>query len=114
MLLAGSFSEYPLSLLLEILLHRRETGLLEVSSPKQSGFLYIKNGEVRDGEVGKLRGAAAVELAGSFVDASFQFKPLEPTDYARVVWEKSFGSNPAAGGISESSVQPSGGMCESF
>jgi len=93
MVLTGSFSEYPLFLLLEILLHKRETGLLEVSSPKQSGYFYIKNGEIKDGNVCKLTGAAAVELAGSFVDASFQFKPLEPTDYARVVWEKSFGPN---------------------
>jgi hypothetical protein len=114
MLLAGSFSEYPLSLLLEILLHRRETGLLEVSSPKQSGFFYIKNGEIRDGEVGKLRGAAAVELAGSFVDASFQFKPLEPTDYARVVWEKSFGGNPAAGDTPDIRVQAFRTMLEQF
>src|SRR5258705_6043827 len=114
MLLAGSFSEYPLSLLLEILLHRRETGLLEVSSPKQSGFFYIKNGEIRDGEVGKLRGAAAVELAGSFVDASFQFKPVEPTDYARFVWEKSFGSNPAASDTPDIRVQAFRTMLEQF
>jgi hypothetical protein len=93
MLLAGSFKEYPLVLLLEIFLHRRETGLLEVSSPKESGYFYVKNGEIKDGEVGSVRGAAAVELAGSFVDASFQFKPLKPTDYAHIVWEKSFGPN---------------------
>ena len=93
MLLTGSFKEYPLVLLLEIFLHRKETGLLEVSSPKQSGYFYVKNGEIKDGEVGSLRGAAAIELAGSFVDASFQFKPLKPTDYAHIVWEKSFGPN---------------------
>lgn len=93
MLLAGSFSEYPLGLLLEILLHKRETGLLEVSSSKQSGYFFIKEGEIRGGEVGKLAGARAVELAGGLVGASFRFEPIEPTDYARVVWEKSFGLN---------------------
>src|SRR5258705_8466146 len=93
MLLAGSFTEYPFVLLLEIFLRRNETGLLEISSPKQSGYFYVKNGEIKDGKVGKARGAAAVELAGSFVDGSFQFKPLEPADYARSVWEKSFGPN---------------------
>src|SRR5258705_3597823 len=93
MLLAGSFTEYPFFLLLEIFLRRNETGLLEISSPQQSGYFYVKNGEVKNGKVGKARGAAAVELAGSFVDGSFQFKPLEPADYARSVWEKSFGPN---------------------
>lgn len=93
MLLAGSFTEYPFFLLLEIFLRRNETGLLEISSPKQSGYFYVKNGEIKDGKIDNARGAAAVELAGSFVDGSFQFKPLEPSDYARSVWEKSFGPN---------------------
>jgi hypothetical protein len=93
MLLAGSFTEYPFFLLLEIFLRRHETGLLEVSSPRESGYFYVKNGEIKDGEVGNARGAAAVKLAGSLVDGSFQFKPLEPADYARIVWEKSFGPN---------------------
>lgn len=92
MLLTGSFQEYPLNLLLEIFLHRRETGLLEISSPKQTGYFYIRNGEIKDGAIGPVKGAAAIELAGSFADAAFQFKPLEPTDYAQIVWEKNFGS----------------------
>jgi hypothetical protein len=93
MLLAGSFTEYPFFLLLEIFLRRNETGLLEVSSPKQSGYFYVKNGEIKDGKIGTATGAVAVEVAGSFVDGSFRFKPLEPADYARSVWEKSFGPN---------------------
>ena len=93
MVLKGSFTEYPFFHLLEIFLHHRETGLLEVSSAKQSGYFYIKNGKIKDGKVGKLKGAAAVELAGSFVEASFQFRPLEQTEYAETVWEKSFGPN---------------------
>jgi Domain of unknown function (DUF4388) len=93
MLLKGRLSEYPLSLLLDIFLYKRETGLLEISCQSGPGYFYIKNGEIKSGEVGKLKGAAAVELAGRFVDASFQFKPLEPADYAQVVWEKSFGPN---------------------
>jgi hypothetical protein len=93
MLLAGSFREYPFLLLKEIFHHRRETGLLEIKSAQQSGYFYVKNGEIKDGEVGKLRGAKAVEVVGHLPDASFQFKSLEPTDYARVVWERSFGSS---------------------
>ena len=90
-MLAGTFSEYPFSLLLEILQHKRETGLLEFSSAEQSGYLYFKNGEIKDGEVGKLKGAAAAEFTETFVDASFQFRQLGPTDYAQLVWERSFG-----------------------
>ncbi|CAN5802265.1 hypothetical protein BH18ACI4_BH18ACI4_13280 [soil metagenome] len=93
MLLAGNLSDYPLALLLEILLHKRETGLLQVASPKQSGYFFIKEGEIKGGEVGKLRGAQAVDSARSFADATFQFERIEPSDYARVVWEKSFGQN---------------------
>jgi len=96
MLLTGSFREYPFSLLLEIFLRRRETGLLEVSSPEQSGYFYIKNGKVKDGQIGTSRGAAAVKLVGRFVDGSFRFKPLEPTDYAQVVWQLNFGPNALA------------------
>lgn len=91
MMLAGTFSEYPLSLLLDILQHKRETGLLEFSSAEQSGYFYFKNGEIKDGEVGKLKGATAAEFTETFVDASFQFRQLGPTDYAQLVWEKSFG-----------------------
>jgi hypothetical protein len=92
-MLAGSFTEYPFFLLQEIFHHRRETGLLEVTSPQHSGYFYVKNGEIKDGEVGKFRGAKAVEVVRNLSDASFQFKSLEPTDYARIVWERSFGSS---------------------
>jgi len=91
MFLAGSFSEYPFFQLLEILLHKRETGLLEVSSPQQCGHFYLKNGEIKDGEVGKLRGAAAIELATTFEYGSFKFNRLDSTEYARFVWQESFG-----------------------
>jgi uncharacterized protein DUF4388 len=91
MLITGNFREYPFFLLLEIFLRRRETGLLEVSSTEESGYFYIKNGKVKDGQVGKKKGLAAVKLVGKFNDGSFQFKPLAPSDYARVVWQRSFG-----------------------
>jgi uncharacterized protein DUF4388 len=91
MLIAGNFREYPFFLLLEIFLRRRETGLLEVSSTEESGYFYIKNGKVRDGQVGKNKGLAAVKVVGKFSDGSFRFKPLAAADYARVVWQRSFG-----------------------
>lgn len=91
MFLTGSFSEYPLPQLLEILLHKRETGLLEVSSSQQCGHFYVNNGEIKNGEFGKVRGAAALDLAFSFEDGSFTFKRLDASEYARVVWEESFG-----------------------
>src|SRR5690348_3658677 len=98
MLLAGSFSEYPFSLLLEIFLRRKETGLLEVSSTEESGYFYIKNGKVKDGQIGKNKGLAAVKIVGKLNAGSFRFKPLEPTDYARIVWQRSFGpTGPAIG-----------------
>lgn len=106
MLIAGSFREYPFSLLLEIFLRRKETGLLEVSSTEESGYFYIKNGKVKDGRIGKSKGLAALKLVGKFDDGSFRFKPLEPADYARIVWQRSFGptapaiSQPALSGLS--------------
>jgi len=93
MLFIGSFAEYPFSILQEIFHQRRETGLLEVTSVQQSGYFYVKNGEIKDGEVGEFRGAKAVEVARNLRDASFQFKSLEPGDCARVVRERSFGSS---------------------
>jgi hypothetical protein len=90
-LIAGSLSEYPFPLLLEIFLLRRETGLLEVSSSDQSGYFYIKNGKVKDAQIGKNKGIAAVNVVRKFDDASFRFKQLEASDYARVVWQRRFG-----------------------
>ena len=106
MLIAGSFREYPFFLLLEIFLRRRETGLLEVSSTEESGYFYIKNGKVKDGQVGKNKGLAAVKLVGKFNDGSFQFKPLAPSDYARVVWQRSFGPTAIANNQPAVSVSP--------
>ena len=91
MFLAGTLREYPFSLLLEIFLHRGETGLLEISSTEEAGFFYIKNGKVKDGRIGKNKGVAAVKIVGELKDGSFKFRPLEATDYARVVWQRSFG-----------------------
>lgn len=91
MLLAGTLREYPFSLLLEIFLHRGETGLLEVSSSKESGYFYIRNGKVKDGQIGKNKGLTALNMVRELKDGSFRFRPLEPADYARVVWQQSFG-----------------------
>jgi hypothetical protein len=97
-LIAGNFGEYPFSLLLEIFLLRRETGLLEVSSSDGSGYFYIKNGKVKDGQIGKSKGLAAVNVVRKFNDAAFRFKQLEPDEYARVVWQRRFGpTGPAIG-----------------
>jgi len=90
-LLAGSFTEYPFSLLLEIFLLRRETGLLEVTSSEGSGYIYLKNGKVKDAQIGKSKGVAAVNVVRKFNDASFRFKQLEAAEYARVVWQRRFG-----------------------
>lgn len=91
MLLTGTLREYPFSLLLEILLHHTETGLLEISSSKDSGYFYLKNGKVKDGRIGNSQGLAAVKVAREIDDGSFRFRRLEPADYARVVWQRRFG-----------------------
>jgi hypothetical protein len=104
MLLAGTLREYPFSLLLEIFLHRTETGLLEISSSNESGYFYIKNGKVKDGQIGKNKGLAAINVVREFKDGSFRFRPLEPADYARVVWQRRFGPTGLAIGERERSA----------
>jgi hypothetical protein len=99
-LIAGSLSEYPLALLLEIFLLRRETGLLEISSGGDSGYFYLKNGKVKDAQIGKSKGVAAIHVVRKLNDGSFRFKPVEPAEYARVVWQKWFGPTaPAIGQV---------------
>ena len=93
MLLTGTFSEYPLPLLLEILQHKEETGLLEISSAEQSGYVFLKKGDLKRCDFGGVSGAKAIELAKSVSNASFYFRPLESTDYARVAWQSNFGLN---------------------
>ena len=70
---------------------RRETGLLEVTSSEGSGYIYLKNGKVKDAQIGKSKGVAAVNVVRKFNDASFRFKQLEAAEYARVVWQRRFG-----------------------
>ena len=89
----GRLAEYPLSVLLEIFLHRGETGLLEISSPSASGSFYLKDGELIDAALGNLRGAEAVRFGATLTDAYFQFNSLSPDEYLRLVWEDSFESS---------------------
>ena len=89
----GRLAEYPLSILLEIFLHRGETGLLEISSPSASGSFYLKDGELIDAALGNLRGAEAVRFGATLRDAYFQFNSLSPDEYLRLVWEDSFESS---------------------
>ena len=92
MLITGRFSDYPLPLLLEIFLHRSETGLLEVLSPSESGHIYIKDGKLVDAKLGKQVGIEAVSFADTLTDSTFRFNSLPPAEYARLVWEKSLES----------------------
>jgi len=65
LLLNGTFSEYPLPMLLEILQHKHETGLLEISSAEQSGYIYLKNGDVKRCDFGGVGGADGIEVVKS-------------------------------------------------
>jgi hypothetical protein len=85
----GSVTEYPVSLLFEILHHRRETGLLEISSPRDSGQFYFKNGELIDAVLNKAAGLEARRSAERLTDGSFEFKAVPPAEYARFVWQHS-------------------------
>jgi len=86
MLVKGCFDEYPLLLLLDMFLHRKETGLLEISCPTGPGYLYIKDGELRDVVIGKMRGAEAFKFASELNGAYFEFNALSHAEYAGLVW----------------------------
>jgi len=86
MLIKGCVDEYPLFLLLDMFVHRKETGLLEISCPTGPGFFYIKDGELRDAVIGKMRGAEALRFASELNGASFEFNALSQADYADLVW----------------------------
>lgn len=92
MLITGRFTDYPLPLLLEIFLHRSETGVLEISSPSESGHIYFKDGKLIDAALGKQVGIEAVSFAETLTDSSFRFNSLPPAEYACLVWEKSLES----------------------
>ena len=90
MLLTGHLSEYPLPILLEIFLQRKETGTLEVAHPIASGYFYFRGGELVDASMGKLRGIDALNFAENLLEAAFKFSPLGPAEYAQAAWSQSF------------------------
>ena len=89
MVINGSVKEYPVSLLLEILDHRRETGLLEISSLSDSAQFYFKDGKLIDAVLNKQAGMEARRYAERLTDGSFEFKAVTPAEYARLVWQHS-------------------------
>jgi hypothetical protein len=90
MLLTGHLSEYPLPILVEIFLQRKETGKLEVACPIASGYFYFSGGELVDATMGKLRGIDAVNFAENLREADFKFSPLGRAEYAQAVWSQAF------------------------
>ena len=90
MFITGRLAEYPLSILIEIFLHKGETGLLQISSPTESGSFYFKDGQLIDAALGIFTGAEAVKFGATLANASFQFNSIAPDEYLRRVWESSF------------------------
>jgi hypothetical protein len=74
---------------LEILCHRSETGLLEISSPRDSGQFYLKDGKLIDAVLNNAGGTEAVRCAERLTDGSFKFNAVHPAEYARLVWQNS-------------------------
>ena len=60
--------------------------MLEISSPIGPGYFYIKDGELRDAVIGKMRGAEALKFASELNDAPFEFNALSQAEYAGLVW----------------------------
>ncbi|MGH9901077.1 MAG: DUF4388 domain-containing protein, partial [Pyrinomonadaceae bacterium] len=83
--LTGRLSDYPLSDLLEIFRHRRETGCLEVTYGQTPGLFRFKDGELVEARFGPLAGREAVSLVLRLPDATFNFSPPTGAD-TRAHW----------------------------
>jgi len=75
-LLTGHLNEYPLSDIIDILRHRRKTGLLFIDYPATPGQFFFADGDLVEVQVGALKGVQAAKLAVSLPGSPFNFEPL--------------------------------------
>ena len=80
MSLQGSLSELPLPDVIQLVSVSGKTGAFEIQGEHEAGNIFLRDGQIVDATVGRLRGDVAVYEMAIWSQGSFVFRPGEETD----------------------------------
>ncbi len=84
MALQGSLSELPLPDVIQLVSVSGKTGAFEIQGEQETGKIYLREGQIVDAVVGRLRGDSAVYEMAIWSQGNFSFNPGEETDQVTV------------------------------
>jgi len=84
MSLQGSLSELPLADVIQLVSVSGKTGAFEIQGEHENGKIYLRDGQIVDATVGRLRGDNAVYELAIWSQGTFLFKPGEESDKVTV------------------------------
>ena len=80
MSLQGSLSELPLPDVIQLVSVSGKTGAFEIQGQHSAGKIFLRDGQIVDALVGRLRGDSAVYEMAIWSQGTFSFKPGEESD----------------------------------
>ena len=80
MSLQGSLSELPLPDVIQLVSVSGKTGAFEVRGEHETGRIFLRDGQIVDAMVGRLRGDSAVYEMAIWSQGTFRFEPGEESD----------------------------------
>ena len=84
MSLQGSLSELPLPDVIQLVSVSGKTGAFEIQGEHEAGRIFLRDGQIVDAMVGRLRGDSAVYEMAIWSQGSFVFRPGEETERVTV------------------------------
>jgi hypothetical protein len=79
MSLQGSLSELPLPDVIQLVSVSGKTGAFEIQGEHEAGMIFLRDGQIVDAMIGRLRGDTAVYEMAIWSQGSFVFRPGEET-----------------------------------
>jgi hypothetical protein len=84
MSLQGSLNELPLPDVIQLVSVSGKTGAFEIQSNEAAGKIFLRDGQIVDALVGKLRGDSAVYEMAIWSQGTFSFNPGEESDQVTI------------------------------
>jgi hypothetical protein len=84
MSLQGSLSELPLPDVIQLVSVSGKTGAFEIQGEESAGKIFLRDGQIVDALVGRLRGDSAVYEMAIWSQGTFSFNPGEESDQVTI------------------------------
>jgi hypothetical protein len=84
MSLQGSLSELPLPDVIQLVSVSGKTGAFDIQGDEAAGKIYLRDGQIVDASVGRLRGDSAVFEMAIWSQGTFSFNPGEESDQVTI------------------------------